>query len=83
MLSKGDVQFGRGRPVAPDTFIRGSDPKARHAMLCARSRSRTAAKRLLKNIDTAAAQTSRPPSALAGKAYVCLLRALRPSRPLR
>ena len=28
MLSKRDAQFGRGRPVAPDTFIRGSDPKA-------------------------------------------------------
>jgi hypothetical protein len=26
--SKRDAQFGRGRPVAPDTFIRGSDPKA-------------------------------------------------------
>jgi tellurite methyltransferase len=28
MLSKRDVQFGRGRAIAPDTFIRGSDPKA-------------------------------------------------------
>src|SRR5271168_4797307 len=27
MLSKRDAQFGRGRPVAPDTFIRGSDAK--------------------------------------------------------
>jgi hypothetical protein len=28
MLSKRDAQFGRDRPVAPDTFFRGSDPKA-------------------------------------------------------
>ncbi|MGH7045315.1 MAG: class I SAM-dependent methyltransferase [Stellaceae bacterium] len=28
MLSKRDGQFGRGHKVAPDTFIRGSDPKA-------------------------------------------------------
>jgi hypothetical protein len=28
MLSKRDVQFGQGPAVAPDTFIRGSDPKA-------------------------------------------------------
>jgi tellurite methyltransferase len=28
MLSKRDAQFGRGPQVAPDTFIRGSDPKA-------------------------------------------------------
>src|SRR5271154_1451123 len=28
MLSKRDAQFGRGRPVAPDTFIRSSDGKA-------------------------------------------------------
>ena len=28
MLSKRDAQFGRGRPVAPDTFIRGSDANA-------------------------------------------------------
>jgi hypothetical protein len=28
MLSKRDAQFGRGRPVAPNTLIRGSsDPK--------------------------------------------------------
>jgi hypothetical protein len=27
MLSKRDGQFGRRRPVAPDTFIRGNDPK--------------------------------------------------------
>jgi hypothetical protein len=31
MLSKRDEQFGRGRLVAPDSFIRGSDPKARAA----------------------------------------------------
>jgi tellurite methyltransferase len=34
MLSKRDVQFGRGRPVAPDTFIRGSDPKAHPHYYC-------------------------------------------------
>src|SRR6201997_2900235 len=28
MLSKRDAQFGYGRPVAPDTFIRGSDANA-------------------------------------------------------
>jgi hypothetical protein len=28
MLSKRDAQFGRGPPVAPDTFIRGSDAPA-------------------------------------------------------
>ena len=28
MLSKRDVQFGRGRAIAPDTFIRGSGPNA-------------------------------------------------------
>jgi len=28
MLSKRDAQFGRGRPIAPDTFIRGNDAKA-------------------------------------------------------
>jgi tellurite methyltransferase len=33
MLSKRDAQFGRGRPVAPDTFIRGSDPKAHLTLL--------------------------------------------------
>ena len=33
-LSKRDVQFGRGRPVAPDTFIRGSDPKAHPHFYC-------------------------------------------------
>ena len=34
MLSKRDVQFGRGRPVAPDTFIRGSDLKAHPHYYC-------------------------------------------------
>jgi hypothetical protein len=34
MLSKRDEQFGRGRPVAPDTFIRGSDPKAHPHYYC-------------------------------------------------
>jgi tellurite methyltransferase len=34
MLSKCDVQFGRGRPVAPDTCIRGSDPKAHPHYYC-------------------------------------------------
>ena len=34
MLSKRDAQFGRGRPVAPDTFIRGSDPKAHLHYYC-------------------------------------------------
>ena len=34
MLSKRDAQFGRGRPVAPDTFIRGSDPKAHPYHYC-------------------------------------------------
>ena len=34
MLSKRDVQFGRGRPVAPDTFIRGSDTKAHPHYYC-------------------------------------------------
>ena len=34
MLSKRDAQFGRGRPVAPDTFIRGSDPKAHPHYYC-------------------------------------------------
>jgi len=34
MLSKRDVQFGRGRPVAPDTFIRGSDAKAHPHYYC-------------------------------------------------
>jgi hypothetical protein len=33
MLSKRDAQFGRGPQVAPDTFIRGSDPKA-HPHYC-------------------------------------------------
>jgi len=28
MQSQRDAQFGRGRPVAPDTFIRGSDAMA-------------------------------------------------------
>ena len=34
MLSKRDGQFGRGRPVAPDTFIRGNDPKAHPHYYC-------------------------------------------------
>jgi tellurite methyltransferase len=34
MLSKRDAQFGRGRPVAHDTFIRGSDPKAHPHYYC-------------------------------------------------
>ena len=34
MLSKRDAQFGRGRPVAPNTFIRGSDPKAHPHYYC-------------------------------------------------
>jgi len=34
MLSKRDGQFGRGRPVAPDTFIRGSDAKAHPHYYC-------------------------------------------------
>ena len=34
MLSKRDAQFGRGRPVAPDTFIRGSDAKAHPHYYC-------------------------------------------------
>jgi SAM-dependent methyltransferase len=34
MLSKRDEQFGRGRLVAPDTFIRGNDPKAHAHCYC-------------------------------------------------
>jgi len=34
MLSKRDVQFRRGRAIAPDTFIRGSDPKAHPHYYC-------------------------------------------------
>ena len=34
MLSKRDAQFGRGRPVAPDTFIRGSDANAHPHYYC-------------------------------------------------
>jgi hypothetical protein len=34
MLSKRDAQFGRSRPVAPDTFIRSSDPKAHPHYYC-------------------------------------------------
>ena len=34
MLSQRDAQFGRGRPVAPDTFIRGTDPKAHPHYYC-------------------------------------------------
>jgi hypothetical protein len=35
MLSKRDAQFDRGQAVAPDTFIRGSDPKAHPHYYCA------------------------------------------------
>jgi tellurite methyltransferase len=34
MLSKRDAQFGQGRPVAPDTFIRGPDAKAHPHYYC-------------------------------------------------
>ena len=34
MLSKRDTQFGHGRHVAPDTFFRGSDPKAHPHYYC-------------------------------------------------
>jgi tellurite methyltransferase len=34
MLSKRDAQFGRGRAVAPDTFIRGSDATAHPHYYC-------------------------------------------------
>ena len=34
MLSKRDAQFGHGQPVAPDTFIRGSDAKAHPHYYC-------------------------------------------------
>lgn len=34
MLSKRDGQFGHGANVAPDTFIRGSDPKAHAHYYC-------------------------------------------------
>jgi SAM-dependent methyltransferase len=34
MLSKRDVQFGHGRPVAPDTFIRGNEAKAHPHYYC-------------------------------------------------
>ena len=34
MLSKRDAQFGSGPAVAPDTFIRGSDPKAHPHYYC-------------------------------------------------
>jgi SAM-dependent methyltransferase len=34
MLSKRDAQFGSGPAVAPDTFIRGSDPKAHSHYYC-------------------------------------------------
>jgi tellurite methyltransferase len=34
MLSKRDAQFGRGRTIAPDTFIRGSNPKAHPHYYC-------------------------------------------------
>lgn len=34
MLSQRDTQFGHGVPVAPNTFIRGSDPKAHPHYYC-------------------------------------------------
>lgn len=34
MLSKRDVQFGQGPPVAPDTYIRGGGPKAHAHYYC-------------------------------------------------
>jgi SAM-dependent methyltransferase len=34
MLSKRDAQFGRGSAIAPDTFIRGSHPKAHPHYYC-------------------------------------------------
>jgi tellurite methyltransferase len=34
MLSQRDAQFGHGRPVAPDTYIRGNDPKAHAHYYC-------------------------------------------------
>jgi hypothetical protein len=34
MLSKRDGQFGRGRRVAPGTYIRGSDAKAHPHYYC-------------------------------------------------
>jgi SAM-dependent methyltransferase len=34
MLSQRDAQFGQGRRVAPDTFIRGSGPKAHAHYYC-------------------------------------------------
>ena len=34
MLSKRDAQFGHGAIVAPDTFIRGTDPKAHAHYYC-------------------------------------------------
>ena len=34
MLSKRDAQFGLGRPVAPDTFVRGSEAKAHPHYYC-------------------------------------------------
>ena len=34
MLSKRDAQFARGRPVAPDTFIRGTDANAHPHYYC-------------------------------------------------
>jgi tellurite methyltransferase len=34
MLSKRDTQFGRGAAVAPDTFIRGSGPRAHPHYYC-------------------------------------------------
>jgi len=34
MLSKRDAQFGRGQPVAPDTFIRGTEADAHQHYYC-------------------------------------------------
>ena len=34
MQSQRDAQFGRGRPAAPDTFIRGSDAMAHPHYYC-------------------------------------------------
>jgi tellurite methyltransferase len=59
MLSKRDAQFGRGRPVAPDTFIRGSDAKAHPALLLRLGRSRHALRRLRATV--AHAEGTAPP----------------------
>ena len=34
MLSQHDAQFARGRPVAPDTVVRGGNPKAHPHYYC-------------------------------------------------